>query len=78
MMVKPALEELEIILEFLLVSTNVDFDKFYPKDGPELAQTEVIKNMNLLLNILKGYVKSGLRDKINAIRSLYAGEIFMS
>ena len=45
---KTAEEELCIVIEFLLVSTNINFAEQYKGETP-LADTEIVNNMCLVL-----------------------------
>lgn len=66
-------EELATVVELLLVSTNFEFEKYY--EGEELHDEELVKNMLQVLDVLRSYCTSELRDKLGAVMSVYSGSI---
>jgi len=76
--VKTPIEEIWIIVELLLVSTNIELGSEEAGDRrgvSSLKDLEMTKNMTFVLQILNNYVEDALKDKTNAIMTLYSEEM---
>lgn len=56
----------------MLVSTNIDFKTYY---SSKIFELEMVQKMCKVLNILNEYCPVFIRDKINAVISLYTNEL---
>ena len=77
----PAKDEIELVIEFLLVSTNIDYATHYQGEL-ELKDHEIVKNLCYVLSVLKKHLPQstgpqevGLIEKVNAIMSMYLGAV---
>ena len=76
--IKTPIEEIWLIVELLLVSTNIELGSEETEDlrgVSSMKDLELTKNMAFVLQILNNYVEDALKDKTNAIMTLYCEEM---
>jgi len=67
-----ALEEIELLVEIVVVTTNIEWSKYVDF---MLGDKKCVKDILDVMEILRKYVNAAVRDKIDVINQLMAGAV---
>ena len=65
-------EELEMLIEIVLITTNIDWNKYIDY---ALSDKKCVEDLLMVLEVLKKYVDAQLYDKITIIIDIYYGNV---
>lgn len=65
-------EEIEMLIEIVLITTNIDWNKYI--DYP-LSEKKCVEELLMVLEVLKKYVNAAMLDKISIIIQIYYGNV---